>query len=324
MAMLEKRKPMHLRGTFALFALLAAPLLRAQEPTASAAGVDTSAAEAAVRQVQMDASAMATPPMPASSDTSAMLPTPNSRGSPQSDRSERGGLFDKPDISDAAKVVSAANEVFADYMRESSAIWVTLKVAGKISETVTKTLDSLDTANQALATGEVPVTSAAIESARDYVTRQSDVCSALARRSVDSWVYDSGINSFQPSTSAPAQAYLDNWSEQLSSLEGKIEGVLPSLRSAESALEFVGAARVATGDTTAVLGDAMAISDAFIPRLGNCLSSIKTIRAKLREARSAVSAGSVDPGSNGLPAGLRWDCRHEDDPSYSHFKCPNQ
>jgi len=186
------------------------------------------------------------------------------------DMPSRAQTTDSVDVaSDAEKVLS----VLLEHVDESKTIWVALKAA-----------------NGAYASGEVPADES-IERIRDFVTKESSVLATLAQKTANNWLTESGVNSFDTSTFPAAEAYLDEWSQRLTTLKELIEDVLPLQNAIETALDAKGVVQVATTtNTTAALGNGMAISDSIFPRLGGCSTKIDVILSQLRLARSDIEA----------------------------------
>jgi len=199
----------------------------------------------------------------------------------------RAQTTDSVDVaSDAEKVLS----VLLEHVDESKTIWVALKAAHGATGNISSILDGVNAANGAYASGEVPADES-IERIRDFVTKESSVLATLAQKTANNWLTESGVNSFDTSTFPAAEAYLDEWSQRLTTLKELIEDVLPLQNAIETALDAKGVVQVATTtNTTAALGNGMAISDSIFPRLGGCSTKIDVILSQLRLARSDIEA----------------------------------
>jgi hypothetical protein len=197
---------------------------------------------------------------------------------------------ENPSRARAASDLDQVTSVLLQHVDQSKAMWAALKAGHEGTGQISRVLDGLDLARGGYASGEVPA-SAGIEKVRDFVTNELSVLSALAQKGARSWLDDSGVNSFDPSTLAAAESYLDGWSVRMKALKELIEDVMPLQSAVEAVLDAKAVGEVAaTTDTTAALGNGLAASDAIFPRLGGCSTKIDAILSQLEEARAALAA----------------------------------
>jgi hypothetical protein len=255
---------------------------------------DVSAAQAAVRRAQQDANI-------SNSGTAVTSAGADARATAEGDASS------------APKLVAAR---IKDYLREDSAVWEALKAGNEVSERLDKVLGSLDAANDAYASDQMPASDPTLQRAITHADSENAQLSVLAQKSASSWLYDSGANTLQPFTYPPAEAYLDRWSQSLSKLKSLLESLLPLAKMTETTYDAKGVVDIGRGDTSMVFSNGIALSDSLFPKLGNSSTQIDTTLGNLRLARSVLFMGpspaaqgqrTCGPGTYLLPNGLCTD-----------------
>lgn len=161
-----------------------------------------------------------------------------------------------------------------------------VKSARNLAEPAALGLEALNAANGAAA-GEIPTTISSIRKLADFLNGERNGLSALSKKSSSDWLAASGINSFDRSTIPAAQTCLDNFSQRLSTLQGVVQQLTPTVQMAQTVLENseVNDARMAVAGNTLPTGDSMAIWNDIIPALGNISTQIDTIQSNLSQAR---------------------------------------
>jgi hypothetical protein len=174
------------------------------------------------------------------------------------------------------------------YVKDAADAWKSVRKSPDLSGSLGLALDALKMANTA-AGGEVPTTIGPLEKLSNYVDNEQTILSALAQRSSDDWVVQSGINSQDPRTKASAQAYLDSWSQRIGNIQQLIQGFVPAAQAIQTVLADpdVNAVRMAMAQSTLPGLDSIALGD-IISHLNNCSVQIATIQSQLQSARSVV------------------------------------
>jgi hypothetical protein len=207
---------------------------------------------------------------------------------------------------------------YQPFMRSINLAWRTLQTANEFKEPIDKTLDAVDASVTAYS-GVVPTTYPEIDRLRDFSHELRERLWALKQKSAQTWIDDSGVNEFQPSSFSAAEAYLDDWSHELESAKIEIERALPEVRAGERIVMAEGIKEVALGTGTTMELLNPEVFAEIISELDAAHSYIEDIRRRLEETREDVAANgrnlrdaiecvrsrrSVAMEDAGAPAGL--------------------
>lgn len=190
---------------------------------------------------------------------------------------EQAPTGDRPDVRnrlDAALVSSAT-----DLTQRAAAV-----LQGK-PQALTQTLNALQAFNGA-ARGEPTAGTSGIEVIRLYADNQSSVLSAIADKSKHDWLSLSGFNEAdRANTEGPAAAFLDGWSQQLTSLQQLFSQLVSVLVTEQT--PALGADKSAAAQNTVPIPGSNALGN-IVTMLHDCSSKIDTIEGNLHEARYVV------------------------------------
>jgi hypothetical protein len=176
----------------------------------------------------------------------------------------------------------------AEYVKTSMEAWKSINDSPTLTGALGTSMDALQMANTA-STGQVPTTIEPLEKLTNFLSNERNLLSSLAQKSANDWLAQSGVNAFDSSTTQPAQAYLDAWSQKLANMQQLLQSFTPVAQNAQTVLSnpAVNAVRMSMAQSTLPGLDSIALGD-VISDLNYCSTQISTIQNQIKNARSVL------------------------------------
>lgn len=190
----------------------------------------------------------------------------------------------------AADAQKELTDLASKFMVQAAKEWKGVKEFKEVTEPLSLAADSLSTAAAAYE-GDEPTTIPGLKPLEVYLSKQNEALSIYEKRSVYDWEVASGVDWYRPSTTKPAQSYLDYWYQRLTALQHLCEPLAAAAQRLQPILENDNINRVRMlggGLNTLPTGDSMFIWNFIIPELNGCIRKTGTIKTNIYDARSVV------------------------------------